>query len=240
MGDPPVAVLPDAQRAEALLLHPLLGLAQRDPFRLRIPALAEIPQPLPVAPPDDRDLAATAQQLEHQPHLASSPPDVVLPLHALVVLDLAREQRAAPLELTQDVAPEGGVLLEELVAAPLPRILVAPAAHPCANEGQILDRPDERSPLEQLPLLPEQAIEFGRVVAVAEPAPEHQVLRRRDGGDRVDLQVAELPDGLEDAARRAVQQLRADGDPPRLLRRDRDPANHALCPVVGEELEQVR
>src|SRR5215210_3047643 len=178
MGDPPVAVLPDAQCAEALLLHPLLGLAQRDPFRLRIPALAEIPQPLPVAPPDDRDLAATAKQLQHQPHLASSPPDVVLSLHALVVLDLAREQRAAPLELAEDVAAERGVLPEELGSASLPCVLPgASASHPRADQREVLDRPDECAPFEQLSLLPEQAVELGGVVAVAEPAPEHQVLR---------------------------------------------------------------
>ena len=55
----------------------------------------------------------------------------------------------------------------------------------------------------------------------AEPAPEHEVLRGCDRGDQVDLEEAELPDRREDVRRRAVEQLRADGDPPGLLDRDR-------------------
>jgi hypothetical protein len=39
------------------------------------------------------------------------------------------------------------------------------------------------------------------------------VLRGRDGGDRVELEEAEVADGLEDTRRRAVEELRPDGDP---------------------------
>ena len=59
----------------------------------------------------------------------------------------------------------------------------------------------------------------------AEPAEEDELLRPRDGGDRVHLQEAEPPDRVEHALRRAVEQLRAHGDPPGLLRRD-DPRLH--------------
>src|SRR5436190_21019677 len=41
------------------------------------------------------------------------------------------------------------------------------------------------------------------------------MLRRRDRGDRVHLQEAELPNRLEHRGRGAVEQLRADGDAPR-------------------------
>ena len=43
--------------------------------------------------------------------------------------------------------------------------------------------------------------------------------RRRDGGDRVELEEAEPADGLLDAARAAVEELRPDRDAARLLER---------------------
>ena len=82
------------------------------PFRLGIPALGEIPDALLAAAADDGDLAARVQDAEHQTHLARAPPAVRLALRRPVVLDLAREERPAPVELAQDVAPERGVLLQ--------------------------------------------------------------------------------------------------------------------------------
>ena len=76
--------------------------------------------------------------------------------------------------------------------------------------------------LEELPRLPEQAIELGAVVAWAEPRVEHEVLGRRDRRDGVDLEEPEAANGREDAARGAVEGLRPHGDPPRLLARDLD------------------
>jgi len=64
--------------------------------------------------------------------------------------------------------------------------------------------------------VPQESIEIGDV-ARTKPAPEDEVLRRCDRRDRVDLQEAELPDRVEDVFRRAVEELRADRDPPRLL-----------------------
>ena len=61
---------------------------------------------------DDGDLAAGVQHAEHQPHLPLAPPAVRLASGRLVVLDLAREQRAALLELAQHVAAVRGVLLQ--------------------------------------------------------------------------------------------------------------------------------
>src|SRR5205823_768353 len=158
----PAAVLvADAEHAEAPLLQQAFRLRPRQLLvRLRIPALAEVPESLSVAPADDRDFAAAAQQLEHEAHLGSPPPDVMLFAHARVVLDLAREERTAPLELAQHVAAEGSVRLEEFRAAELPRVRAAPPSHPRPDQREVLDRPDERAPLEELPLLPQQTVEL--------------------------------------------------------------------------------
>src|SRR4051812_9515298 len=112
---------PDAECAELLLLEVRLRLAQRHTLGLRIPALGDVPHALPAAAADDRDLSARAENFEHQSHLARAPPVVAvgaLPAHVRV--DLAREQRPALLELAQDVAAEGAVLVDELEPAPRP------------------------------------------------------------------------------------------------------------------------
>jgi hypothetical protein len=139
---------------------------------------------------------------------------VILTAHACVVLDLAREQRAAALELAQHVAPEPGVLFQERAHAELARSGFPLAPHPREQNRQVLDRIDERVDLDELPLLPEQPLEPGSVEG-PEPAPEDEVLRRRHGRDGVDLKEAEPADGLEDVRRRAVEELRAHGDPAR-------------------------
>ena len=117
------------------------------------------------------------------------------------VLDLAREERAAVAQLAQYVATEGGVLLEKgdqsAVEGPVA------AAHACLEERQVLDRVDERVPLDELSLLPEQPLELGGVERT-EAAPEDEMLRRRDGRDRVELEEAEPAHGLEHAPGRVV------------------------------------
>ena len=122
----------------------------------------------------------------------------------------------------EDVAPEGAVLGQELahpaLALRVPRAAEVP--DPRAHERQVLDRVDERVPLEERALLPEQPVELGAVVAGAEPAEEDEVLRPLDRLDDVDLEEAEPADGLEHARRRAVERLRAHRDPPRLLDAD--------------------
>ena len=81
----------------------------------------------------------------------------------VVVLDLTREQRPASLELAQHVAAEGGVLLQVLELVAVERA-VAPC-HPRPEQRQVLGRPEERVPLEQLSLLPDEAVELRAVVA---------------------------------------------------------------------------
>ena len=93
-------------------------------------------------------------------------------------------------------------------------------ADPGAHERQVLDRVDERVPLEERPLLPEQPVELRAVVPGAEPAEEDEVLRPLDRRDDVDLEEAEPPHRLEDAGRAAVERLRAHRDPSRLLEAD--------------------
>src|SRR5438132_903977 len=82
------------------------------------------------------------------------------------------------------------------------------ARNPCAQQGERFDRIDERVELDELPFLPEQAIELGRLER-AEAAPEDEVLRGRDGRNRVELEESEPANGLQDAASGAVEQLRA-------------------------------
>jgi hypothetical protein len=110
------------------------------------------------------------------------------------------------------------------------------AAHERPEQRQILDRVEEGVPLDELPLLPEQAVELGRVER-PEPAPEDEVLRRGHRRDRVELEEAEPAHGVEDLPSPAVEALRADGDPPRLFRRDLEPLHEreSTCGVQAPE-----
>src|SRR5205823_13850188 len=86
----------------------------RDLLRLRVPALGEVPQALALPAPDHGDEPLPREDLEHQSHLARAPPLVpVLADATRVRLDLPREQRAAALELAEDVALEARVLAQE-------------------------------------------------------------------------------------------------------------------------------
>jgi hypothetical protein len=88
-----------------------------------------------------------------------------------------------------------------------------------AQQREVLDRPDECIPLDEPALLPQQAVELGRVIW-AEPTPEHELLRRRDGRDRIDLEEAQLPDGVQDRPRGSVEQLCANSDSACVLESD--------------------
>ena len=57
------------------------------------------------------------------------------------------------------------------------------------------------------------------------------MLRRRDGRDRVELEIPEAADRVEHAFRRSVEELRANSDPARLVTRNLDPRGltHRLC-----------
>src|SRR6266550_5692756 len=228
VGVPLPLLQADTEGPEALLGEDLLGVAQRHRFGLRIPAAGEVPEPLAVSAPHDRERPALVKYLQHHPYLAASEPPVVACPPAAAVLQLATEQRPPLLELPQHVAAKACVPLQEIARPALPRRCVGAAVspHPRADQRQRLDRPDERVPLEQLPLDPQQPVELAGVIAT-EPAPEDELLRGRHRGDRIELKEAEPPYGLEHPARRAVEELGPDGDSPRLLQRDSSsPAGH--------------
>jgi len=218
MDVPAAAHLPDAERATPLLLDLAFGFPPRRRLRRREDALAEVPEPLLAGPPRDGDLAARLQDLEHQAHLARAPPAMRLSGCHELVLELPREQRSVPLELAQQVTAEAGVLLQEVPDPAVPRRVAEapPLRHSRADERQVLDRPDERVPLEELSLLPQQPVELGGVVG-PEPAEEHELLRGRDRRDRVHLEEAEVSHRVEDRHRGAVEELRAHRDSPCLL-----------------------
>lgn len=113
--------------------------------------------------------------------------------------------------------------------------LVVPRAaelpDPRAYEGQVLDRIDERVPLEERALFPEQPGELRAVVAGAQPAVQNEVLRALDGGDDVDLQEPEAAYRLEDIGRAAVERLRAHRNPPGFFDADRN-LHHVLRPLL--------
>ena len=102
----------------------------------------------------------------------------------------------------------------------------------CApQQRQVLDGPEERVPLDELSRSPRADGRARPVVRSAEPAPEHEMLRRSDRRDRVELQEAEAPHGAEHVGRGAVEQLCAHCDAPRLL--DRRP--HARSTPLESE-----
>src|SRR6185436_3434822 len=93
-------------------------------------------------------------------------------------------------------------------------------ADPRSDERQILERVDERVPLEERALLPEQPVELCPVVAGSQPAEQDEVLRPLDRLDHVDLEEAEAPHRLVDVLRGAVEELRPHRDAPRFLDAD--------------------
>src|SRR3954454_19998635 len=102
------------------------------------------------------------------------------------------------------MAVEASVRLEKSRSSLLVHRQPALSPHARPDERKVLDRPDERAPFEQLAFLPEQAVELRGVVR-PEPAPEHELLRRRDTRDRIDLQEPELAHGVEHALGAAVE-----------------------------------
>src|SRR4051812_39736831 len=225
--EPAAALLePDTLRAEAPVVEDARRLAPAHRLALGIPALGEVPHPLPAAAPDDGDLSARVQHAEHQPHLALAPPAVRLAAAGAVVVDLAREERPALLQLAQDIAPERRVLLQVADEAAVERAGAPAHARPDQRQGP--PPPAERRPLEELSLLPDEPIELPSFV-LPEPAPQDEVLRRCDGCDRVELEEPEAAHGVKHVRRRAVEELSAHGDPARLLDGNLTRARHALA-----------
>ena len=116
---------PHARRAEAPLREDPLGRRGSETrLRLRAAALGEIPEPLPAARPATATSPRRWSEREHQPDLARPYQRCRSRSRRGAVLELAREERPASLELAQHVAAEGAVLGEEL-AHPALRLVVA-------------------------------------------------------------------------------------------------------------------
>src|SRR5688500_10648210 len=212
----------DALRAKAPFLADRVRVPDRDRLGLRPPARREIPEPLAALPAGDRDFSVEVEAEEHQADLPRAPPAVLLAFALRAILELPGEERPVSLDLAENVALEGAVLRQELgrpaLALRLPS--TAEVADPRPDERQVLDRVDERIPLEQGAVLPQQPVEPRAVVLRPEPTEEDEMLRALDRSDDVDLEEAEPADGLEHAVGAAVQQLRTHGDPPCLLGTD--------------------
>ena len=185
------------------------------------PALGEVPEPLLPATPGDGDLAAEMQGHEHQADAPRSVPAMVARLAGRAVLELAREQRASALELAQDVAPERPVLRDEVAHASAR----ASTASTCASgaSGPRTIGSDSIGQMKAFHSNSARSSHSSRSSSVrsngAEPAPEHELLRRRDGCDRIELEEPE-PSARSRARRvrsRRVACARI-GDPARLLR----------------------
>ena len=210
---------PDALRAKAAFFSDPLTLGHGDRLGFRPPARRQIPQPLTALTADDGDLSVVVEREQHQPDHARAPPAVIALLALRAILEVAGEDRSVLLHRAEDVPLEGAVLGQEVVhpALALRPPGTAEVADPRAHERQVLDRIDERVPLEERALLPEQPVELDPVVAGPEPAEEDEVLRPLDGLDDVDLEKAEPAHGLEHAGRGPVERLRPYRDPPSLL-----------------------
>src|SRR5581483_5040280 len=198
MGVPLVADPLHPERSPAALRELALGVGEQNGLDVRVPPLREIPEPMPRAAPDDRDGAAVCEELQHDRDVPRAPPRMLaVALLRGAVLELAREQRPAALELPQDVLSEGRVLAQERHPHALGRRPTGPPpTHPRAQQRQRVFRVDERAPLEELPLDPEEPVELRRVVR-AEAAPEDETLRRCDRRDRIDLEKPDSTDRVE-------------------------------------------
>src|SRR5262249_48696515 len=133
-----------------LVGQPPLRLGQRHRLRLGIPTLGEVPETLSPSPADDGDVSAPVEDVEHHADVTASVPAARLPGSDRMVGELAVEQRASSLELAEDKPAKTGIRLEELAGTSFPRVLAALSTHPGPDERQILDRPDEGAPLEEL------------------------------------------------------------------------------------------
>ena len=213
--DPATAALLHAERTEPLLGEVGVCLVVRQRLGITVPTLRDVPQALAAVAADGRDLPARAEELEHSADVAISGPAARRPRHLGAVLELAREHRAVAIELAEHVPLERRVRLQPFPDASLPRRAPSgPALHPREQRRQCLLRIDERDPLVEL-APGEEAHELVSIIG-AEPAPEHQELRRGDAGGRVELQAPEPAHGLEHARRAPVERLGADCDAPGL------------------------
>ena len=140
-----------------------------------------------------------------------------LPRPHRAVLELALAQRAAAAQRREHVAAERRVVLEPRADAAAAGVGGRIAAPHRLDERPGVDGVEERAPREERPLLPQQPVELGNVVA-AEPREEDELLGACDRPRRVELERAGVVDDLEDRPRlRPVEPGRAHREAARLL-----------------------
>ena len=132
---------------------------------LRVPALGEVPELLPAAPADDRDLAVEVQQLEQLPDVPGAVPAVVAA--ALAPNGPRARARAAARAARARAARSAGTRRSRAGTPARAAARRSASTRRCsriraAQHRQRLDRPEERVPLDQRPLDPEQPVELAR------------------------------------------------------------------------------
>ena len=221
----------DAEGAEPAFVAVRDGLVQRERRQPgRVDALGEVEVALTALASGDGDLPAQREGLEHLGGVAVVGPACRGPGHDARVGDVAREQRTLGLESGEDVATErvvGGQPVDH------ERVGLG-VAHLGDDGGHVLGTAHEGNGLDEGAVVLECAGQVGRVVAAAEPAPQHEVGAGCDGRGRVDLQQGQPLDDLDEVGRaRQVEQLRVDRDATRLV--DAEPEHH-----VGDASRAVR
>ena len=199
---------------------------------LRQPSRCEVPRAFVPHPPDDRDLAAEPEDVEHPPDPFAVVPATGPPRHGRAVLEVAREKRPTPPDLAQDVSAERGVGSEPLADVACPCAVAARVPpHRLAVDSVVGRRDDVRPVLEEIAPL-ERALELGDVVR-PQPAEQDHPLGPRDRGDRIDLNGAERAHDLRHRLwRPAVQELSRDREPPRLGERELDHRRTVSRPIT--------
>ena len=164
----------------------------------RIHPLGEIPSSVPALATDDRDLALTQQEIEHDRHLVRAAPAVGGPAHLSGVGDVGGEQRPLGLEPGEDVARGTG---RSRRATPSSLSRSGHRRIAGSMSGQQAHRPEGAVELEEQPVELDGLLQLPGLVRPADARPQHGVLARRDRGGRVDLDVAQLLGHLDDIAR---------------------------------------
>ena len=220
-GSPELLAAGDPPAAQAAVDH-RPGDLGRPPRRLRLRQASrrEVPEALVALAPDDRDLAAEPEDVEHPAESLAVVPAARPPLHDRAILERAGRQRTAPAELAEDIAPERGVRCDPFPdVARAGAVTTRVATHRCAVDAVVGRGDDVRPVLVELP-----AVERGRElrhVEGPEPAEENHPLCPRDGRHRIDLHRAERTDDAADVGWcAAVEQLRRDGEPACLVQRE--------------------
>ena len=109
-------------------------------------------------------------------------------------------------------------------------VRVAAGGHLGAVQGDVFGRADPQIELDQRPAV-ERGAQLVGTVRGAEPGPQHEVGIARHGVGRIVLQHTEALHRLDHPARPVdVEQLRAHGDPARLL------AGELVCRHTGSSI----